>query len=236
MRPIPQSGGGRGPADSVSITLRSLTDDSDPREGVRVACEPGATATLVASVRNQSGIVDNYDLRVEGLPEGWWTITPPTAYLVPYGAPSGRYEQDAQVHLHPPKSAQAEARDWPIRVVAGSRANGTDAGSASARLTVQPYQNVETDLRPERATGRRRGKFAFAVRNLANAPIELEFSATDPEEKCKFAIKTRRGIAQPGRRTAPRRPGRRAAAARHRDGPPLPRHRGRRAPAARAHA
>jgi beta-lactam-binding protein with PASTA domain len=201
MRPIPQSGGGRGPADSVSITLRSLTDDSDPREGVRVACEPGATATLVASVRNQSGIVDNYDLRVEGLPEGWWTITPPTAYLVPYGAPSGRYEQDAQVHLHPPKSAQAEARDWPIRVVAGSRANGTDAGSASARLTVQPYQNVETDLRPERATGRRPGKFAFAVRNLANAPIELEFSATDPEEKCKFAIKTRRGIAQPGRRT-----------------------------------
>jgi hypothetical protein len=201
MRPIPQSGGGRGPADSVSITLRSLTDDSDPREGVRVACEPGATATLVASVRNQSGIVDNYDLRVEGLPEGWWTITPPTAYLVPYGAPSGRYEQDAQVHLHPPKSAQAEARDWPIRVVAGSRANSTDAGSASARLTVQPYQNVETDLRPERATGRRRGKFAFAVRNLANAPIELEFSATDPEEKCKFAIKTRRGIAQPGRRT-----------------------------------
>jgi beta-lactam-binding protein with PASTA domain len=201
MRPIPQSGGGRGPADAVSITLRSLTDDSDPREGVRVACEPGATATLVASVRNQSGIVDNYDLRVEGLPEGWWTITPPTAYLVPYGAPSGRYEQDAQVHLHPPKSAQAEARDWPIRVVAGSRANGADAGSASARLTVQPYQNVETDLRPERATGRRKGKFAFAVRNLANAPIELEFAATDPEDKCKFAIKTRRGIARPGHRT-----------------------------------
>ncbi len=200
MRPIPQSGG-RSPADAVSITLRSLTDDSDPREGVRVACEPGATATLVASVRNQSGIVDNYDLRVEGLPEGWWTITPPTAYLVPYGAPSGRYEQDAQVHLHPPKSAQAEAREWPIRVVAGSRASGADAGSASARLTVQPYQNVETDLRPERATGRRRGKFAFAVRNLANAPIELEFSATDPEEKCKFAIKSRRGVAQPGRRT-----------------------------------
>jgi beta-lactam-binding protein with PASTA domain len=201
MRPIPGPGGGRGPADAVSITLRSLTDDSDPREGVRVSCEPGSTATLVASVRNQSGIVDNYDLRVEGLPEGWWTITPPTAYLVPYGAPSGRYEQDAQVHLHPPKSAQAEARDWAIRVVAGSRANGTDAGSASARLTVRPYQNVETDLRPERATGRRRGRFAFAVRNLANAPIELEFAATDPEEKCRFAIKTRRGIAQPGHRT-----------------------------------
>ncbi len=199
IRPVP--GGGRSPADAVSITLRSLADDADPREGVRVACAPGATASLVASVRNQSGIVDNYDLRVEGLPDGWWTITPATAYLVPYGAPSGRYEQDAQVQLHPPRTAQAEAREWPIRVVAGSRASGTDAGSASARLTVQPYQSVETELRPERATGRRRGKFTFAVRNLANAPIELEFSATDPEEKCKFAFKQRRGTAQPGRRT-----------------------------------
>jgi len=200
MRPIPGTRGERSPADAVSITLRSLTDDADPREGVRVACAPGQTASLVASVRNQSGIVDNYDLRVEGLPDGWWTITPATAYLVPYGAPSGRYEQDAQVHLHPPRAAQAEAREWQIRVVAGSRATSTDAGSASARLTVQAYQDVETDLRPERATGRRRGKFAFAVRNLANAPIELEFAATDPEGKCKFAIKQRRGTAQPGKR------------------------------------
>jgi beta-lactam-binding protein with PASTA domain len=201
MRPIPGTRGDRSPADAVSITLRSLTDDADPREGVRVTAGPGQTVSLVASIRNQSGIVDNYDLRVEGLPDGWWTITPATAYLVPYGAPSGRYEQDAQVHLHPPRAAQAEARDWPIRVVAASRATSTDAGSASARLTVAPYQEVETEMRPERATGRRRGKFAFAVRNLANAPIELEFSATDPEQKLKFAFKEKRGTARPGRRT-----------------------------------
>jgi beta-lactam-binding protein with PASTA domain len=201
MRPIPGTRGDRSPADAVSITLRSLQTDADPREGVRAFCAPGQTTSLVASVRNQSGIVDNYDLRVEGLPDAWWTITPATAYLVPYGAPSGRYEMEAQVHLHPPRSAAAEARDWPVRVVARSRASDSDAGSASARLTVQPYQDLETELRPERATGRRRGKFAFAVRNLANAPIELEFAAVDPEAKCRFAIRQKRGIAQPGKRT-----------------------------------
>jgi beta-lactam-binding protein with PASTA domain len=201
MRPIPGTRGDRSPADAVSITLRSLQTDADPREGVRAAAAPGQTTSLVASVRNQSGIVDNYDLRVEGLPDAWWTITPATAYLVPYGAPSGRYEMEAQVHLHPPRAAAAEARDWPIRVVARSRASDSDAGSASARLSVQSYQDLETELRPERATGRRRGRFAFAVRNLANAPIELEFAAVDPEAKCKFAIKQKRGIAQPGKRT-----------------------------------
>ena len=191
MRPIPGTRGDRSPADAVSITLRSLTDDADPREGVRVACGPGADR-LAGGVgaqperhRRQLRPARRGPPRTAG-----GRSRRPTAYLVPYGAPSGRYEQDAQVHLHPPRAAQAEAREWPIRVVAGSRASGADAGSASARLTVQPYQDVETDLRPERATGRRRGKFAFAVRNLANAPIELEFSATDPEEKCKFAIKS----------------------------------------------
>ena len=198
-RPLGPSG--RSPADAVSITLRTLAEGGDPREGVRVAAAPGQTATLVASVRNQSGIVDNYDLRVDGVPEDWWTITPATAYLVPYGAPSGRYEQDVQVHLHPPRAAQAEARDWTIRVVAGSRASGKDAGSASARVTVMPYQEVETEMRPERVSGRRRGKFAFAVRNLANAPIQLEFSATDAEAKLKFSFKHPKGTASPGKRT-----------------------------------
>ena len=57
---------------------------------------------LLGLIRNESGIVDNYDIAVSGLPEGWWTVAPATAYLVPYGS-SGKYEQELQIHLHPPR-------------------------------------------------------------------------------------------------------------------------------------
>ena len=36
---------------------------------------PGTEQQIFALIRNQSGIVDNYDLRVEGMPEDWWSIS-----------------------------------------------------------------------------------------------------------------------------------------------------------------
>src|SRR5918912_449748 len=38
------------------------------------AVEPGQRERVLALVRNQSGIVDNYDIRVEGLPQEWWSV------------------------------------------------------------------------------------------------------------------------------------------------------------------
>ena len=64
-----------------------------------------------------SGIVDNYDLRIDGMPDDWWSIFPGTVYLVPFGS-GGTYEQEVEVHLHPPKSPDAEAKVWELRVVA----------------------------------------------------------------------------------------------------------------------
>ena len=38
-----------------------------------------------SKVRNQGGIVDNFDIAVDGIQAEWWTIAPPTVYLVPPG-------------------------------------------------------------------------------------------------------------------------------------------------------
>ena len=61
-------------------------------------------------------------------PTEWWNVTPPSVYLVPFGAPSGTYEQEVQINFHPPRSAEAEARLWELEVVAVSRAQGEVAG------------------------------------------------------------------------------------------------------------
>ena len=77
--------------------------------------KPGERLILLALIRNESGIVDNYDIAVRGLPAGWWTVTPATAYLVPYGT-SGNYEQEVQVHVHPPRTPDAQAKPWAYEV------------------------------------------------------------------------------------------------------------------------
>ena len=111
---------------------------------------------MLALVRNQSGIVDNYDLRVEGMPQDWWSIFPGTVYLVPFGS-GGTYEQEVEIHLHPPRGPEAEARVWELQ-----RRRGLQGAAGSSRpppplaLHIQPYIETATTLRPQRRSGRRK--------------------------------------------------------------------------------
>jgi beta-lactam-binding protein with PASTA domain len=186
--------------DSVVVTMRLPEDESATGGEVTGRVEAGSTTTMIALVRNQSGIVDNYDLHVEGLPDGWWTISPSTVYLVPYGAPGGEYEQEVAVTLHPPRAAEAEARTWPIHVVAVSKANGRPAGRAAAGLDITPYHELEAEMRPERATGRKRAQYAIAVRNRANAPVDVQLAGVDPDNEMRFSFQKPRFTVAPGRR------------------------------------
>ena len=186
--------------DSVVVTLRLPEEESATGAEVSPRVEAGATTSLVALVRNQSGIVDNYDLHVQGLPDGWWTIAPGTVYLVPYGAPGGEYEQEVAVTLHPPRAAEAEARTWAIRVVAVSKATGTTAGGATAALEITPYHELEAEMRPAQASGRRKATYAIAVRNRANAPVDVQLAGVDPDNVMRFAFQKQRFTVEPGRR------------------------------------
>lgn len=186
--------------DAVVVTLRLPEQESATGAHVTTTIEAGGYGTLVALVRNQSGIVDNYDLSISGMPAEWWTITPSTVYLVPYGAPGGEYEQEVMISFSPPRAAEAEARPWDIQVVATSKAHGVAAGAANATIVITPYQELESEMRPQRRSGRRWGKYAIAVRNRANSPIEAAVAATDPDQILRFAFKQPVFPVNPGRR------------------------------------
>ena len=151
----------------------------------KLVVEAGGHASLPALVRNQSGIVDNYELQVKGMPEEWWNVTPPSVYLVPFGAPSGTYEQEVTLHFNPPRSAEAEAKVWELEVVAVSRAQDEVAGTTKAWVEITPYEQLESELRPEIVTGRRRGEFALMVRNRANAPIDTDGDGGRQRERAR---------------------------------------------------
>jgi beta-lactam-binding protein with PASTA domain/Tol biopolymer transport system component len=187
-------------ADSVLITLRLPGDEGAGSAAAATQVDPGGQTVVLALVRNQSGIVDNYDLAIEGMPAEWWTIAPSTVYLVPYGAPGGEYEQEVEIRLHPPRTAEAEARPWHLQMTATSKAHDVQAGSAVITATITPFHELETEIRPQRARGRRRGNFAIAVRNRANAPAEVAFAGVDSENASRFDFANPTVSAPPGRR------------------------------------
>jgi beta-lactam-binding protein with PASTA domain len=171
----------------ASITLRLPDDDVAHGETLAMGVEPGQRERVLAMVRNQSGIVDNYELRVEGLPDDWWSIFPDTVYLVPFGS-SGTYEQEVEVHVHPPRTPEAEARIWELRVVAYSKAHNRDAASESLALGIQPYVETGTKVRPERKKGRRKADYTVDVENKANAPVVVALEGTDPDGELQFGF------------------------------------------------
>jgi len=188
------------PPDTVSLTLRLPGEQAaDTAEIVRLSVAPGGRAVLLALVRNQSAIVDNYDLSLVGLPDGWWTIVPATVYLVPFGA-GGTYEQEVEIHVHPPRLSQAQARTWSFDVVVWSRAHQAQAAAAPAGVEIAPYQELRTELAPDRATGRRQARFTFAAENRANAPTEVDLTAADSDGECTFHFAQPAVAISPGER------------------------------------
>src|SRR3954462_8207574 len=173
--------------ESASIVLRLPEGEPAKGETLHQAVEPGQRERVLALIRNQSGIVDNYDIRVEGMPEEWWSVYPGTVYLVPFGS-GGTYEQEVEIHLHPPRGPEAEARVWDLQIVADSKAMRTVAAGAPLALHIQPYIETATTLRPQRKKGRRRATFDVTVANRANAPVLIALDGEDPDGELRFGF------------------------------------------------
>jgi len=186
-------------AEEVVVSLRLPELDGGDGD-VRATLAAGGQAAVLVLVRNQSGIVDNYDIEVAGVPREWWTATPPTVYLVPFGSPGGTSEQEIELRFHPPRVAEAEARSWPVEVLARSRADPSRLGSARAALEITPFTQLGSELKAVRGAGRRLGRYAIMVVNNANAPAAVTVSATESGGTCRFDFARPRFVAEPGRR------------------------------------
>ena len=191
----------RQPSVVAELLLRLPDGETTSPGPVTVTAQAGGGTTVLGLLRNESTIVDNYDLTIRGLPKGWWSITPPVAYLVPYGA-SGAYEQQLEAHLHPPRTPDAFARPWPFEVVATSRAYATTAASALATLIVTPYIEISSEVRPERATGRWRARYVLSVRNTSNAATEVMVRGEDTDGSCRFRFPEQALTVPPGEQIA----------------------------------
>jgi beta-lactam-binding protein with PASTA domain len=186
-------------AGRVVLRLRGPDDDNPTDRPVGISVEPGQTATLGALVRNESEVVEHFEITVEGLPGGWWSVDHGLVRLLPFG--SGEYETDLTISIHPPRTAQARVGPREFRVVATAVAQDLEQ-RADAWVDVLPFRVLEVTARPPVAYGRRRARFFADVRNVGNAPVAVDVEASELEDRCSFvppAVST--GIV-PGETTA----------------------------------
>jgi hypothetical protein len=150
--------------------------------------EAGGRLSLNGLVRNQSGIVDHYDVRLDGVAPAWATVTPPSVDLVPFGAGRGVHEEVVGAEVHPPRTCQAKAGGWSVRLVATARTGGTARAPAPVEVVVRPFAQVSAFLSPKRVRGRRTASYGLTITNWGNAPAPCRPSGADPEGRVRFAF------------------------------------------------
>jgi hypothetical protein len=122
--------------------------------------KPGREATARLNIRNRSEQVEHYELRSEGVPEGWLEITPDQVSAFP------AEETSAQVRVHPP--AAAYGATYHITLTAISQVHSQAQGKALLELDVPVPVGVD---QPQLSA---RPPIAEAPRPQTAAQIEVQ--------------------------------------------------------------
>ena len=178
--------------DDVVVRLRRPEGEYGSEAAVELSVDPGGRATLVGLVRNRSGIVEHYDLKLRGVPDDWSTITPAALDLVPFGSADGAHEAEATIELHPPRACETAAGARAVRLVAHSRTRGVERESNEAMLRITPFELFDSRLHPARVRGKRTARLDLPVRNRGNTPLVLIPRGEDDEGVLQFTFEPQR--------------------------------------------
>jgi beta-lactam-binding protein with PASTA domain len=176
---------------SAVLAYRLPDDESYRTDTLTLPVAPGDSAVVMVLIRNQSAIVDDYSFDVVvvddrgrgvlSLPKGWWTAPAKPVNLFPLKDGAAGYEEVIELRLHPPREPEAQAGIWNLLIVARSGVRDTTAATLPLTLDIAPYRDLQADITPERAGGRRRGVFAVSVRNDGNAPESVALAGEDQD-------------------------------------------------------
>jgi hypothetical protein len=105
------------------------------------------------------------------------------------GTQDSGYEQETEIRLRPPRTPEAEAREWPLQLVARSRSRPGAAGRAAATLAIEPFRQLRCELRPERASAEESARYGLTVTNDGNDRADVSLRADDPAQALGFELR-----------------------------------------------
>ena len=157
-----------------------------------LAVEPGQEVSAQLRVRNSGSVVDQFTFEGLGAGAAWIEAEPESLSLFP-GA-----EGTVTIHFRPPKSPNTAPGPTPFGVKVVSSEDPMGSAVEEGVITVGRFADRTVELYPLTARGRRKGQFEVAVDNRGNAPIEVEFAGSDPENTCRYEFASQSLIVEPG--------------------------------------
>jgi len=159
-----------------------------------VQVEPGGSAQLLATVRNEGDAPDQVALEIEGVDAEWCAIPIPSFPLAP-----GEEVQE-RILIRPPRNTESRAGTYPILVRARSLENG-GSGVAQASITIRPYSMLTLEIAPKRGIAsplRKRVPYELTLANYGNTEQTVQLHASDPEDEVVFELERERVPLAPG--------------------------------------
>lgn len=147
---------------------------------VTVRAEPGGTAELEVSLRNDGIVVDEFRLEVLGVAAEWALVEPSTVSLFP-GA-----DGTAKVIFQPPRDHHlgAGAVPFAVKVVSHEDPDGSVVEEGTVEIGV--FADNFAELVPRTVRGRRVARCDLAVDNRGNAVVNAALEPIEPDGLLAF--------------------------------------------------
>jgi plastocyanin len=178
------------PSDIQKILVSLSTAD--------IVIEPGSTAQLIVTMTNRQDEPDRLSIEVEGIDVEWYAIPVPAVNVAPGATVTER------ILFKVARNSANRAGAYPFLVKVQAQETG-EAGVAQAALVVKPFNFLEVELDPKRASAtffRPLNDFDFTVSNQGNAEETLDLGAFDPDDGCAYEFDTDRITLKPGQTLA----------------------------------
>ena len=131
---------------------------------------PGAVVTANLTLQNRGAVVDEFVVRVSGVPGNWVRLSKERIPLLPNA------QEQITITFAPPRRAEAVATDhaFTVSVISGEHHTGVNAQGV---LKVLPYLGFVMTIQPVRS----RRDFQVVAQNQGNSPVTYRLSGVDDE-------------------------------------------------------
>lgn len=140
--------------------------------------EPGQSLAIQLILINQGDLVDHFHVSIDGIPGEWAPDLPKSIYLMPGD------QQEVNLNLQPPRKPDSRAGRYAVSILVSSEADPSQVAETKATLTVSPFSQFSSELRPPRI---RAGQPAsVVVRNLGNFQETYQLVMKDRGDELAF--------------------------------------------------